>query len=758
MQDTIAARVPAGLKAGLQRALDFYRRFYDDRRFMAGLTALSLIVYLWNAPRAIDYPQFDESYYFARGYRLAHGNIASALVTDLRTSPLIVVYYALWYALLRTDLLYPWVLTSALFLMGMGAYLLFARILHPVLSWALALFAVVAAMPIVPGNALYYFGTAVLWLSLALLGPRVYARGLAVLGVLIASFARPEYLLVLAALVVGLAVYEWRTWRGGKVAWRSLALAYTPAALAGLATSYLLLRGPRSDTDRVESAVPWSYNGFLRNVHPSQFQGISSLAQPWINFDHDFAPVHGPHTLTSTLIAMTHNPPRMMEYLTYEARQIWAALVSATLHGPSWTNDEWHSKLAIAPTAQDQWLFGTSLLLLAAAAVACYLSLRRGHLLATLPVRRNVPALIGIASLALLLGPLVLINAAQRFWMLFPLLLVPVGYGLTCIARRLRLHTSLWLVVIIVGLAVIPEPYSVIPDHPLAKTLAFIRAHVPAGSTIIGEPMSTFQVYLATEGLPLNAYDTATIPEPVLINAVKADPSVRYLLQTSWWYGNDTFQHWFADWNAAFPHTPWKLVAAAHDPAVKLYELSGGVGAGKQLMYDAFVQRAHQIGTDTTALPADTAMDFGAQITWHSANPRNKLQPAPVSAWGVPISAVLMHPYYPGIAPTVPTQMTAQLPAAWSGQSLLFLATLAPWLAQYADVNGVRLTFTLDQGGTAQTFEVNNLRQRNWVPLVVQLPQYAGTATLTVSIQPRVTASYCTTYLGFIGIVHPVEQ
>lgn len=722
---------------------------------MAGLTALSLVIYLWNAPRSIDYPQYDESYYFARGYHLVHGDRAYAMVTDLRSSPLIVVYYALWYTLLHTDLLYPWVYASSLFMMGIGAYLLFSRILHPVLSWALALFAVIAAGPVVTSNGLYYFGTGLLWLSLALLGPRVYARGLAVLGVLIASYARPEYLLVLAALGVGLAVYEWRERRRGQVSWRGLALAYTPPALVGLGTAYLLLRGTRSDADRVEAALPWSYNDFLRSRHPSEFQGIASFAHPWVNFDRDFAPVPEPHTLTSMLLAMTHRPARLAEYLTYELQLLWTEIVRSALYSYSWTSDEWHTKLQVAPTALDSWLFVVGVLFFAAGAVVCYRSLQRSHLLDKLPVRRNVPALIGIASLAALLGPLLLINAFQRFWMLLPLALVPIGYGLTIIATRLRLRSSLLLAILVLGLALIPEPYATTPNHPIAKTLAFLRTHVPAGSTVVGQPMNTFQAYLASEGFHLNAYNTASFPEPVLVNAVKTHPLVRYLLADNWSYLDSTYERWFADWNAAFPRTPWKLVAQERDPNLKLYQLPSNAGFAQRVVYDAFLQRAHQLGIDTTTLPADTAIDFGAMLPWHSDNPQNDLRPKPLPAWGVSVPAVLMSPPYPGIAPSVPTQMTVQVPAGWSGHSLLFLATLSPWSAGLPDVNGVRLIFTLDQGGAAQSFEVNNLQQQNWVPIVVQLPQHSGGATLTVQIVPRGSVNYTTTYLGFIGVVQP---
>ena len=752
---------PSALKTtftALGQANEFFRRWYDDRLFMAGLTALSLVIYLWNAPHSIDYPQYDEAWYFSRAYHLLHGDRAYATVSDLRTSPLIVVYYALWYALLHTDLLYPWVYASSLALMGIGAYLLFSRLLHPMLSWVLALFAVIAAGPVVTSNGLYYFGTGLLWLSLALLGPRAYQRGLAVLGVLVAAYARPEYLLVAGALVVGLGVYEWRQWRQWRdkgVSWRGLALAYAPLACGGLVTAYLLHRTASSDADRVEAALPWSYNDFLRIKHPSEFQGIASYSQPWVNFNHDFAPVPEPHTITSMVLSMTHNSPRMVEYLAYEAQQLWQAIVSSALYGYGWTSDEWHTNLQVVPTALDMWLFGASLLLFAAIAIVCYLSLRRRHLLDTLPVRRDVPALIGVASLATLFGPLLLINSFQRFWMLFPVALVPVGYGLTIIATRLRLRSSLLLAVLVVGLALIPEPYATTPNHPIARTLDFLRTHVPEESTIIGEPMTTFQVYLASEGFHLNVYDTSNIPEPVLVNAFKADPSVSYLLADNWSYLDSTYERWFADWNTAFPRIPWKLVAQEQDPNLKLYKLSGASGIGRKLIYDAFLQRAHQLGTDTTTLPTDAAMDFTAQITWHSSNPQNNLQPTALPAWGVSVPAVLMSPPYPGIAPSVPTQMTTSLPAGWSGHGLLFLATLSPWSVGLPDVNGVRLIFTLDQGGAAQSFEVNNLQQQNWVPIVVQLPQYSGSATLTVQIVPRASVDNTTTYLGFLGAAQP---
>jgi hypothetical protein len=74
---------------------------------MAMCTVLTLVIYLWNMPHALDYPEYDEAAYFYRGYLLSLGNWKAADITNPNGSPVSVVFYAAWYLILRRPLLYP---------------------------------------------------------------------------------------------------------------------------------------------------------------------------------------------------------------------------------------------------------------------------------------------------------------------------------------------------------------------------------------------------------------------------------------------------------------------------------------------------------------------------------------------------------------------------------------------------------------------------------------------------------------------------
>jgi hypothetical protein len=111
----------------------------------------------------------------------------------------------------------------------------------------------------------------------------------------------------------------------------------------------------------------------------------------------------------------------------------------------------------------------------------------------------------------------------------------------------------------------------------------------------------------------------------------------------------------------------------------------------------------------------------------------------------------MMHPAYPGIPATLPTKVSASLPAV-SGRTLFFLSSINDGAAQHADADGVQLVFSLDTPDHfTYTATVDNMKLQSWVPIKVALPSYAGAATLTVSILPRATTYYDTTYLAYIG-------
>jgi hypothetical protein len=739
---------------------------------MAVASGVMLVIYLWNAPHAIDFPEYDEADYFFRGYRLLQGDFRTADILNVHSSPLVPIYYALWFLFLHTSLLYPWVMASSLFLMGMGAYLLLSRVLHPALSWILALVAVMTSAPFAPGNANFYLGAGILWLSLALLGEKVWQRGLAALGVLITLYVRPEFALVLALLLILLIVYERRQLRRGVVSRRSVAFAYAPLAIGLVLSAYLLFSAPAGSDYRTAATLPYSYNVYLEVNHYPGFNEATNYADPWILFENDFGQVQ-PRTLPNSLLAMLRNPAKMRAYFSFDVARLGASFGTAAFTARGWALDEWSDKLPVGISPGQSQLALFEILMVAICAAGCYIWLRVGHQLHRVPIRLHGPALIGIVSLVPLVSILILINPTAIFFFLYPLVLFLVGIGVTLILTALRVGLGnlvaalprtigrmaalvarplASILVVMLMLLALPHPYATTGIRPIARTIAFLQQNVPSGSTIVGEPVTSYGDFLAADGIDLHTISLANYPDSGLVGAFEANPDLGYVLLTRL-YSQSNYDHWFAEWQATFPNMPWTLVAQQSDPQLALYRLPAHPGGVRLASYLVFLQADQQLGIGTKALPAAATLDVSRDIGWVGANPQNDTHPAPVFAWQATVSCIVMHPYYPGMPPAVSSQVSASLPPAWSGRSLLFLDALAPWAADQPGADGVRLIFTLNGTSYQQVVELPNVYPHRWVPVIVHLPAFQSGATLTLSIQPRVSINFDSTLLGFIGVL-----
>lgn len=598
MQPTLATppRTTSAPAAARPSAAHILLRALGDRRVMAALTLLGLVIYLWHSLQAIDYPVYDEAIYFFRSQRLLAGDLRTAGVADVSSSPLYIVYYALWYLALHTSRLYPAIFVAATMLMGLGCYLLLSRLLHPALAWALALFAVIGAAPVVPQNGLYYTSAGLLWISLALLGKHPLRRGLAAFGVVVSVLLRPEYLGVALLLLALLAIYEWRQVRAQSGATSRLRRAahiapcYLPVLLMLLLIGVLAARLP-NDAVRVDSAIPWSYNTYLAAERPAGYAGIDSLARPFVLFERDYGPVR-PRTLPNILLAMARRPDLTVPYLGYESERLLAAFGSSTLTawGYLYNGTPWAARLNVWNT----WLFGLGVFELILLGWACAFDLKRRGLRASPLRHRDTPALLGIVSLVALVPWLLLINPQQRFWMTYPLVLLGAGWALSVIARWLALSMPRWLPAwprsralvahwapaasVLLLLVLLPHPWAGTRPQPNAATIAFIRQHVPEHSTIIGEPLFSFTDYLAGDGYPLDSLEATAFQPSPLVQAERYDPHLRYALLAPI-LPQTTYAAWFADWSRAYPGRNWVLVAQMTQPAVQLYALSDGPSA-----------------------------------------------------------------------------------------------------------------------------------------------------------------------------------
>ena len=757
-------------RLSVRQAIANLQDLVQNRLIMGLATVFALLVYVWNAPATIDYPLYDEATYFFRGYSLYTGNFQIADLTNFHTSPLQVVYYTVWFALLHTSLLYPWVMASSLLLMGMGIYLLLSRLLPLTLSLVLALVAIIASAPIVPGNADYYLGAGILWMSLALLTKRVWQRGLSLLGVLISVYARPEFEVLLFALVIALVVYEWRAWKRWEMTLKELVIGYAPAVVGLTLSAVLLFSLPSGSDYRSTVALPWSYNDYYNYVYPEQFHGIDSYSNPWVIYEKDFGPVE-PRTLTNTMLAMTHNPAKMGGYLLFNAERLLASFGTAAFATYRWSYSDPGTTVTVRITPQTTWQFGLGVLIFAWLAMLSYLWLRRKGHLDKVPIRLDPLALIGIGCLLALVPSLLLVNPHQRFWMLYPLTLFLLGAGLLVIgtavvftlagfeqqrvARLAKLRLALAGCCIVFAVLLMPQPYAATPQHPNAATVNFLRQYVPDGSTIIGEPVNSYADFLAAEGVHLQPVLPTNYTGSRLVSAFEANPALTYALLTPS-YSQDAYQQWFADWQATFPQWPWSQVATLPSSNLQLYALQPhGSGYGR-ISYALWLAQAKQMRLNTNHLPSFDALDFDHPLVWQSDDKGHRADPSILTAWQIPVKGLSMHPYYPGIDayPTVSSNVEATIPASWSGQSILFFATLAPYAAAQPDAQGTKLTLSIAQPSYSQVVEILNvpLSQQQWMPFVLKLPTLTNAVQLHVNIQPRVSINNDTTFFSFIGV------
>lgn len=221
------------------------RSLTASRAFRAGRTIFGTVVYVWNAPRDIDFPDDDESFYFFRGFELLKGNIATADFLNPGNSPLYITLYTLWYALLRQVDLYPYVCLTSIFVLALGASILLSRILSPALCWIISLIIVAWCVPFAP-TALYIFATGALWLALSVIGPHLWQHALASFLVLFYVLLRPDFAPCAVLLVFSLGSYDVRRGLRGKLKRRALATSYAPTVISLALLGAVFLSSPQA--------------------------------------------------------------------------------------------------------------------------------------------------------------------------------------------------------------------------------------------------------------------------------------------------------------------------------------------------------------------------------------------------------------------------------------------------------------------------------------------------------------------------------
>lgn len=742
-------------------------RLISNRWLMATVVVLGMLIYIWNAPHVIDYPVYDESFDFIRGWSLYHGNLVQAAIGDPNSSPLYIVYYAIWYAVLHTVDLYPLVFSSDVIVLGLGAYALLSRCFHPVLAAVMALAVVTWTVPFAPVG-LYLFATGCLWLSLAVLGLRLWQRALGLALVVLCVLLRPDFAQVAVFLATLLLVYEVLRWCRARPRpeWRALSTAYAPAALAAVIVVYLFLTVPGASGGRSAFAIPWSYTEYYSVVYPSQFDSRYDFTDVWRLFQKDFGTVPPPRSTSQTLMAMTRNPPRALAYLRFEAERLVASFGTAAYHGRAWQANAQQVQMPINITSQDTLGFLSVLALYFCVVLACSAWLRSRGVVVLPALRRNVPCVLGYVSLIGLLPLLVLINPYQRFYMLYPILLLPVGWGLMCfwrMAHAVQLpgafvsHVShsaqlvLAPLVLLMALVVMPHPYSQTPaTQSVRQTIDFMRVNVPSGSTVIADAADSYANFLLASGDNVHGLPAEQYPYSVIVNALQANPSLQHvyvLFTPTFPYTADS--QWVTGWQQTYPQIPLTVVATDPHDGLTLVKLPQYIG--DRIAYLQFATASAQETYDT--LPPYAQMTFGVSVRWHASDPQNTTDAKYWQAWSMNFASLLMHPAGPGVDPTVPHDITTTLPPQWSGKTLVFAATLAPWAANQPQAYGVKFIVSVEGTRYTQTYDVpNTYPQQHWVPIVVHLPTYTGTQTLDVRVVPRASILYDTSLFAFLGV------
>ncbi|HEX8731264.1 MAG TPA: hypothetical protein VF725_04300 [Ktedonobacterales bacterium] len=763
---------PSHAQSGWRRpeaALAFARELAGNRAFIAGLVIVSLLVYVHNALHTIDYQEFDEATYFHRGYLLAHGDVTGAGISDLGSSPLYIAYYALWYLLIGTSNVYPLVVTSSILLLGVSAYLLFGRIFHPVLSWAFALLVVIWSVPFAPNN-LYIFAPACLWLSLAVLGRRPWQRGLAAALALLATLTRMEYLPVVLILLALLFLYETRLLRQRAVEWRELATVYAPAVVMLLVGLDMLQAAPTTLQGSLSYAIAWSYTDFYHWAHPAQFDPLYSYANPYALFTKDFGPLPQQASSLATLAAMTHNMPMMVQYLSFEASRLIAAFGTATLDAPQWRYDHLYT-LSVLPNLGDTLGFLAGVAGFAVIVGLCAIALRRRHITVASALKGKTPILYGYISLIGLLPLLALVNPHQRFFMLYPLALLPVGLGLRRIGLALLSFTprpatarsiaqgSVAVALLLTLFVYLPQPFAQEPPSgPMdAITLAFLRQHVPEGATIIGEPADSYADYLIGDGYQVSGIEAgphAGSDGNVIWHILNAQPTldnVYILFNHNIPYSGSN--PWFTAWKALFPEIPITLVAQRQNPYLALYQLSPHLSARVRYLQLVRMTQQGQPGSSAASrLPRYDSVDFSAHLTWTGDQPQNIVTPQPWLVYGWQTQAIVMYPDLPGAWNIRAHTVTTTLPASWSGKTLVLAGAFAPWELNQPQADGTQLVFTIAGTSYHQVVQLPNTPNQQWRPILIPLPQTSGPLRLQVTVLPRNSLLWDDTLLSFLGV------
>lgn len=546
----------------------FFVKLTENRLGMLLVLALALTLYLWNAVHVIDYAEYDESYYLVRGMLVTEHRYAEAAISDVSSAPGAVWLYAALYSWQHNANVYPYALIISVWVMGIAAYLLLGRLFSPLLSWLFALFIVVAATPVRPENMTYYLGVGILWTGLALLGRSVVLRGLAAFVVLISVYFRPEFQFCFWLLLIYLIYYEWRSIRRRRTKLLFTVAAYLPTLIGTLFTVTVIITYSTSTSVRLGNALPWSYVDYLQHTSPERVDGLNSYSNPTTLFQQDFGKLEST-SVTGEVVALLRNPGKSVPYLGYNALRMFAAIGASFLEAWRWRLVPFPDEsFAVTPNWLNIVGFGALCVVFAVAVLVRSRPIKLPELASI----RKKPVYVGFLLLAALIPWLILINPHQRAFMILPLILLPVGYGLMILTANFKLPRWAGPLLVIVVLILLPHPFVGDIDRPVARSVDVLKQTLKSGDVLVGSPAETFANYLYADGITIVPMEAPQYLPAVLVNAYNKNSKLRYMVATHL-YPDSTYKKWFDDWSQAHPDQTWQQVAALPDIRFAIFEL-----------------------------------------------------------------------------------------------------------------------------------------------------------------------------------------
>jgi hypothetical protein len=414
---------------------------------------------LWGVWQNWDLPLWDGATYFIYARQVAN----SFVFPPVTWSPAFAAYYALFHTAFGNAgpfMVYLAHRTVTLFLVLGLLYSLLRVVLPAAVAWLLAACSIVLSAGLTNSFVVHVFLLVPLLVAYrAALSNSPYRNSIIILGLLVASLVRLEFVLTLIPVLVLLLGLDWRrACLGQSVSWRK---AYGPALLAGWLLMIMILRAGPSHTplERSWGAFEQHYAWGYQERHPEWNVDF------WFKYDEAVRRSFG--NAQSISEAAVNNPREMLTHIIWNVRWLPDAFsgVLSPLSGAGWV--------------MIVWVLGiVGLVVIGLTYRATGRKSLRQHLQSILDKRYSLLIIvIACTWLPLFLSTLLIRPRTIYLLPVLPTALLLVGVGVSALLSKLRLlGPAQTLLPIMFGLCLVgsPAPFSQPGDRvvmPLAAAL-----------------------------------------------------------------------------------------------------------------------------------------------------------------------------------------------------------------------------------------------------------------------------------------------